>query len=116
MKLRDKTKDFNELLAGACEVDDDRDYFARVLGRRYRLRRPTAGERDLTRALYGPSTGKPNLTSTRPARTAYVIVEQLRPGERIRLYCEGTTDPDMEWHDDAIELLLSAMPKSRRRS
>ena len=115
MNLRAKAKHIDELLTACREEHDDRDYFARRPGRRYRLRPPTAGERELRRYLRRlAATAEPELaTSARPAATTYVIVHQPLPGLCVSRCHEGTVDLDREWDDAAIELLLSAISKSR---
>ena len=95
----------NEDEGQSRHLQDDREYFQRRPGRRFRLRRPLAGE--------GPMTGR--VDGTREHGVKLVVVEQLRPGVRARVLfmCSRPIDLERDWTDRAIKRLILTESKPK---
>jgi hypothetical protein len=80
-------------------MDADRRFFARRPGRRWYVRRAYPAEKGVAQAI-GANTSLP------PDHAAFVLVEQIRPGVRIRLGFGAPAGMETDLSDAEIEEAL----------
>lgn len=81
------------------DLDDDEGYFRQRPHRRFRLRRPLKGEIKFARRMGAK-------------RPDYIVVEKWLPGFFSHMPLWGPINPDADWSDDAIRLVIEAAVKS----